>query len=540
MSLGKRNLIAIICGLCATLAYAPIYLFPLLFPAFSGLLYLINHAASPRKAFFVGWWFGMGYFVSGLYWFAYALLTDAAKFGWMIPFAVLGISAILAIYHGLASWLTFRWRMHGKILPLIFALNWLLMEWLRAHLLSGFPWNLVSASWMISDVSIQAFSLVGPYILGFVTVWAAASFFSLSLWERVGVRVASPDSNSFFVWKVPSPRPSPRGRGSLPLILPIILIVGGAIRLNSAHHDTYPDINIRIIQPNITQALKWQPQGRIDAIRTLYKMSKAPATKPLTHIIWPETAMTYEFNSNDFWAQNLAQIVPPKGLLFTGVVRREGEWEDSNVKLFNSLQAVDEQANIAMHYDKVKLVPFGEFVPFRHILPLEKITPGGIDFSAGEIKPPFKTAGLPAFRPLICYEAIFPQMAENIWPGWLLMVTNDAWFGTSSGPYQHLEMARARAVEQGVPLLRAANTGVSVVVDAYGRILQSIPLNQAGVIDTALPKATPTPTFYSVYGKWLEWMFLFIAALFSVQKQCASFCTRTFRKAKSSPSNNSI
>jgi apolipoprotein N-acyltransferase len=238
------------------------------------------------------------------------------------------------------------------------------------------------------------------------------------------------------------------------------------------------------------------------------KLTRSEGYEKITHIIWPETAMTYAFASGDYWAKELASLVPENGLLFTGVVRAEGGVASKDaLRIYNSVQAVDHEAVVRFVYDKNKLVPFGEFVPFRGILPVEKITHGQLDFTPGPgaIAWSDMPERLPEVAPLICYEAIFPGYSDHTKPDWLLNITNDAWFGISTGPYQHLQMSRARAVEQGVPLLRAANTGISAYVDAYGRVLKMLPLGVTGVLDNKLPKDSQYPTIYIRFSTLIHW-----------------------------------
>ena len=232
-------------------------------------------------------------------------------------------------------------------------------------------------------------------------------------------------------------------------------------------------------------------------------------------IIWPETALPYVLDGNENWKQMLAYLVPPETTLITGALRIGRNVET----LYNSVVAVAPDSK-SVSYDKHQLVPFGEFVPLRNILPLNKITPGTTDFSRGAGAVTLSHARTGRFSPLICYEAVFPDMVVNkaARPQWLLNVTNDAWFGNSPGPYQHADMVRFRAIEQGLPLVRAANTGISMVTDPYGRVLKSLPLNETGVIDKTLPKALPE-TGYAQYPTLLYIILLILGLLFRMPKK---------------------
>lgn len=484
-----RNLVAAMFGVLATLALPPFYAIPLLPVAFCGLYWLLVAAGSSRRSGLDGWWFGVGHFATGLYWIANALLVDAERFGWLVPFAAVGISGGLALFPAIAGMYFFRFRHLGGFRGIwLFALYWLVIEWLRGHLFTGFPWNLTGYVWSFSDVTVQLYAYLGIYLTGFVTV--LISLVPAALISGASRRVCALAVAAF-----------------------VCLLLLGYERLESAPQETVPGIMLRLVQPNIPQTLKWDPDYQMEGLQKLAALSVSEGKERVTHIIWPESAMPFMFRSGDVWAKRLAELVPPGGVLLTGVTRASGTPKSDDFHLYNSLQAVDDQGRVLMAYNKAKLVPFGEFVPFRDILPIEKITHGSLDFTAGKKGQSYNPGGLPPFRPLICYEAIFPELSGSVHPAWLLNITNDAWFGDSTGPRQHLEMARARAVEQGVSLVRAANTGISVVVDAYGRVLKALPLGSAGVIDSPLPKATPQPTIFAYYGGLLYTLFALASVL---------------------------
>jgi apolipoprotein N-acyltransferase len=268
------------------------------------------------------------------------------------------------------------------------------------------------------------------------------------------------------------------------------------------------DTQLRIVQPNISQSQKWTQQGRLDSLRVHAELSRLPTdAPPASFTIWSETAMPFTLYSNSVWPSRLATLIPPNTTLITGAVRADDAQE--KIQIWNSVVAVDAQANVLGHYDKHQLVPFGEFVPLRSVLPLDKITPGNIDFSRGKGPQALQIGTIPPFSPLVCYEVIFPWIAVDAAnrPAWILNVTNDAWYGDSPGPYQHFAISRMRAIEQGLPLVRAANTGISAVVDPYGRAVKFLKLGTRGVIDQALPKPLP-PTFYAKQGEWLVLLLL--------------------------------
>ncbi|MBY0355933.1 MAG: apolipoprotein N-acyltransferase [Rickettsiales bacterium] len=500
----RRKALLMILGVFATLSLPPFFAFPLLFSSFSSLLWLIIHSKTDKEAFGAGWWFGAGFFVSGLYWFAYALLVDAAKFGWMIPFAVFGISGILAIYTGVVAWLTRLLRHHDRFNWVLgFAALWMAGEWLRGYLFTGFPWNLIGYSFNGSEVTLQAASIFGAYGLGGIVVLVS----SLPVLFMVPIRASGQRRINAIV------------SGVIFLLL-LALGMWGQQRLMAHPPKNIANVRVRLVQPATDQYHKSNPSERQGLIRQQIEMSLSAGFETITHVVWPETAMPYYFSSHDYWASELAQVVPAGGLLLTGVVRPEtSKSGDKLLNIYNSFSALDDSGRVVAQYDKRKLVPFGEFVPLRHVLPLDKITPGAIDFTSGKRSGLVETVMGVQFFPLICYESIFPHLSAGAWPASLLNITNDGWFGLSTGPYQHLEMSRMRAVEQGVAMIRASNSGVSAVFDPYGREVASLGLGKRGVLDSAVPESTSQPTFYGLYGEALELGLLLVALLFCILRR---------------------
>ncbi len=269
-------------------------------------------------------------------------------------------------------------------------------------------------------------------------------------------------------------------------------------------------VRLRLVQANIAQHHKWRDDLRADHFARHVELTAAPAAAPITLVIWPETAVPYLLDREPERLAMIADLVPPGGLLITGAVRATPEGM-TPFQVWNSLRVIDDGGAVVATYDKHHLVPFGEYVPFRGILTLVKLTAGAVDYSPGPGPRTLALDGLPSVSPLICYEAIFPGQVTDPddRPGWLLNVTNDGWYGVSTGPYQHLAQARLRAVEEGLPLVRAANTGISAVVDSFGRVTASLGLAKAGVVDAALPMALPDPTPFARAGAW---PFLFVLA----------------------------
>lgn len=481
LSRWKRRAAAFAFGACFTLAMPPFMALPLLIPSFCGYWLLVRAAGTRRQAFADGWWWGFGCFTTGLYWMCIALLTDPLKFGWLIPFTLVGLNGVIALYPALTALVVRRFVRGGGMLALLsFAAIWTAQELARGMLFTGFPWNLSGYAFTASDALLQGASLIGVYGLGFVAVLAALAPALLN--KRFGaVKCVS-------VW-----------------MALLALFAWGQGRL--AQVDMRPEqaryvegVMLRVVQGNIAQHHKWNPERQMEGLKTYGALSIQGGLAGITHVIWPETAVPYVLTDHPSLVNLLTTVAPKSGALLTGTLRSEGEGD--NWRIYNSLAVVN-GAGIERWYDKHHLVPFGEFVPMRAILPIDKITPGTVDFSRGPGPQALAVPGAPSASPLICYEAIFPEEAvppNGERPGWLLNITNDAWFGTSTGPYQHLAMSRMRAVEQGLPLVRAANTGISAVTDAYGRVLHSLPLNSQGVLDSPLPKATVKATTYTRFG----------------------------------------
>jgi apolipoprotein N-acyltransferase len=297
--------------------------------------------------------------------------------------------------------------------------------------------------------------------------------------------------------------------------LPAIVFAGGAARLAvTPDPGLVADVRLRIVQARIDQKLKWREEERAANLEAHVALSRGAGWDGITHLIWPETATAYFLANDDRARARVSEAVAPGGLLIVGAVRME-RVPGQGIRAWNALHAIDEHGAILATYDKHHLVPFGEFVPLRRVLPIEKITPGAVDFTPGPSLVTLRVPGLPPLSPLICYEAIFPGHVARAddRPAFLLNLTNDAWFGESAGPHQHFAAARMRAVEEGLPLVRAANTGISAVIDGHGRVVAKLDLGARGVLDAALPKALAVPTPFARWGNWVLLPLLGIAFL---------------------------
>ncbi len=512
----QNCLLMIIVGALTTLSFAPFFqswILWLTLPIFAMKLRSLDAKTASAKSggektkgakskrthhFIYGWCYGLGYFLASTYWIANALLVDAATYFWYIPFATIGLSALLGCYFGLMA-LLLRHKSAVKIVPysFCFAGLWLLCELLRSYAFTGFPWNLLGYAWGASDVSIQSASIGGVFFLSLITALLAL----LPLWLRERQFIAT----------------------TCALTCLCAMLGFGAIRLANNPTNYVENVQLRVVQAAIPQSLKWEAAHKVAAFREHLALSASPAEIAPTHIIWSESSMTTPFEEGDYVAKMLSEAAPINGSLITGVVRVEKiiaekhnveKYSDNeNIKLYNSMQSITSTGEIDAIYDKHHLVPFGEYMPLRSLIPFEKLTSGTVDFASGSGQNLQQTKGAPAFHTIICYEAIFPHLSQNEGAKWLLNLTNDAWFGNSTGPRQHLQMARMRAVEQGLPIIRAAGSGISAVIDPYGRMLKSLEINVKNVLDSPLPQPSEKKPIAANYGIILSMIFLLLFLL---------------------------
>jgi apolipoprotein N-acyltransferase len=496
----RRNLLSFLLGVCATFTLAPFYIFPLIIPAYAGLFLLTCSAATRKRAFADGWWWGWGFYISGLYWFCIALLTDAEKFAWAIPFTLFGLNAVIALYPALACLLFYilfprRESACGSVARVCgFSFIWLAVEYARGHLFSGFPWNLAGYSFGFSEASLQLASVVGAYGL---------TLFTILLGTSVAV-IRCGRTYVFGIWA-----------------LFAASLLWGSYRLSNAGEGEATGVVLRLVQANILQPHKWDPRLQMQNLQDYIHLTQSAGLEKVTHVIWPETATPYVLRSSTPLAYHLGESIPAGVMLITGALRTEGEGKE--MKFYNSVLVINNYGKIIANYDKRALVPFGEFMPMRYLIPKFVTLPvGDSDFSIGAGAQELDIPGLPVVGVLICYEGIFPGLVAEavssgaVRPQWLLNVTNDAWFGMSSGPHQHFQMARMRAVEQGLPLVRVANTGITAYIDEYGRIKQQLPLGVRGMLDVPLQKSTLSNTTYSLYNKLFMLLFVCAGAILSI------------------------
>lgn len=504
----RRLAVAICAGAASALALAPLFVFPVLWLSVPVLVWLIDGADAPGtgrlrrlgSAMLVGWLFGFGYFLAGLWWIGAAFLVEAEEFAWLMPVGVVAFPAILALFWAFAAGSTRLFWPDGWPRILVFTAAFSLAEWLRGHVLTGFPWNSFGYTLTPAPIMMQSAAVVG-------------------LWGLTLV--------AFFVFAVPAAldgRCRYRRPGAIALVAVAATvlathIVYGTIRLADSPAAIHADIHLRIIQPAIPQNEKWVEENGDEIFRLQLELSEAVAPgsgagiDAFNLVVWPESAFPFYLNERPDMVAALAELLPSGTTLLSGAARYEDGVGDQPTRFFNSILVIDEDGAVLDAYDKVHLVPFGEYLPFQSTLEslgLRQLTglPGG--FAAGERLQTLTLADAPPFGPLICYEIIFPGAAveAGFRPSWLLNVTNDAWYGDTPGPRQHFHQARLRAVEEGLPLVRAANTGISAIVDASGRVVASLGVGSAGVVDGNLPVPRP-PTPYNRYGNTFFWIALF-------------------------------
>jgi len=487
----RRALLAFLAGAATTLAMAPTNLWPAMLVTIPAAVWLLDGAAAGRwsgvaAAAATGWWFGFGYFLSGLYWVGLAFLVDAKTFGWLMPFAVIALPAGMAIYTALGFALARALWMRGAARILVFAAALTAAEWLRGHLLSGFPWNTFGYALTTPLAMSQGVALIG--IWGF-------TFIALAVFASPAV-LADEAADTRRPWLVVA--------GAVGVL--IGLAAFGAVRLATTPTGFVDGVRLRIMQPNVPQDAKFNYTNKSQVMQHYLALSdratgpQSSGVREATHLIWPESAFPFFLTREPDALAQIAALLPPGTVLITGAARPA----EVSRHAYNSIYVIDHDGSILSAYDKVHLVPFGEYLPFQSLLErlgLQQLTKVQGGFLAGDRRRALASPRAPKFVPLICYEIIFPHDAvpPGERGGWLLNLTNDAWFGMSAGPYQHFQQARVRTIEEGLPLVRAANTGISAVVDPVGRVIRELPLGAEGVLDSSLPQPLG-PTLYSRMG----------------------------------------
>lgn len=472
----RRSLVAFLAGALAVLSQAPYDFFPVCFVSFPILVWLLDGASGERgdgairryiTIFGIGWWFGLGYFLFGLWWIGKALLVDAEAFAWALPLAVLGLPAGLAVFYGIACVIARSCWPDGLGRIVALACGFGLAEWLRATLLTGFPWNAIGYAAMPIPLLMQSVHVVGLFGINALAV---------------------------FVFAAPAVLGSGRHRRitlSAAVLLAAVHAGYGAWVL-AAPVEYARKLSIRIVQPSVPQGGKWDPAMRDEILARLIDLSGRPTTKGRAPelIVWPETALPFLLTDRPDALAAMGNMLADGQLLVLGAVRSEaGTAEGEPVRYYNATVAIDDNGEIVDAIDKVHLVPFGEYLPFERLfrqvgLRAVAETVGG--FSPGAHRRALQVTPAIAAEPMICYEVIFPGEVALPEVDFILNLTNDAWFGNTPGPYQHFRQAQVRAVEAGLPLVRSANNGISGVVDRSGRVVDAYALDVTGALDVEL------------------------------------------------------
>jgi apolipoprotein N-acyltransferase len=506
----RRRGIAFGAGALSALAMPPFFVFPILWITLPTFVWLIDGAVERAPsgrisrlgpAFSAGWWFGFGYFLAGLWWVGGAFLVEADEFAWLLPLVVLGLPALLALFWGIGAALaqllwSEDWR---RIFALAAGLGG--VEWLRGHILSGFPWNAIGYALTAGEVLMQSAALFGIYALGVIAV---------------------------AIFAAPAAMAPATGEGRRHVALPSLAVVAlaalglyGVLRLGDAGTASIPGLTVRIAQPALSQLQKWEPENKDEVLSQYFRLS-SPEGAPLesgTVLVWPESAFPYPLTQDPGTLAAIAELLPEGTALVTGAYREERPPAGAS-QFYNSIYVIGDDGTIVQAYDKMHLVPLGEYVPGGSMLRrlgLRQLADRG--FVAGPHRRALALPQGPSFAPLICYESIFSGalLSEGPRPDFILNVTNDGWFGRTTGPYQHFHQARVRAVEEGLPLVRAANTGISAIIDPYGRIIAHGPLGEATMIETSLPKAI-LPPFYAQWRGLLVILSLVVCMLMALTK----------------------
>lgn len=505
----RQALVALLAGALLTLGHAPYDFFAVGFVSFTLLVWLLDGVgAMPGRgrlraalpAFAIGWLFGFGYFLAGLYWVGNALLVEAEDFAWALPLAIVVLPAGLALFHGLAAFVARAlWSDDiGRIAALALAFG--AAEWLRGTIFTGFPWNAIGYIAMPVPVLMQSITVAGLYGMSAlaVFVFAMPALLAGRRHLRVGIAIAS--------------------------ILVVAHVGYGALRLAQADIGASETVNIRIVQPSIDQSEKWDGAARDRIFRSLLELSSLPpeeGAEPPSLLVWPETSFPFLLTDRPDALVALSELLSEGQTLVAGAVRVEGTAADGGIRYYNSILAIDHTGEIVDGYDKVHLVPFGEYLPFEEVLGqmgMSQVVQAFPGFTAGGQRRTLSGGSGLSILPFVCYEIIFP--GENGFASradLVVNVTNDAWFGNTPGPYQHFRQAQLRAVMLGLPLARAANNGISGFVDPYGRVVDAFGLDAIGVLDATIPlsRADALPSMVSTWGQWVVFFLLSFCILFA-------------------------
>lgn len=511
-----RKTTALLCGVLSALALPPFFQFWAIFVAFSGTIWLCVQADGNKKNLAaIGYWFGFGYFACGFYWIGNALLVDAAATGFLYPLVLLLNGAFFGLFTILPFWATAAGKNTLSKLLWFTAVWFLSTEWLRSFLLTGFPWNPISSVLAFRPALLQTLAFIGTYGLSMAVIFFAALpvFWLIKptkkrlIWPLVAV--------GFFgvLWEY-----------------------GTYVIAGTDHLPDGESVMVRLVQPSIPQSLKWDKAAVEANFQDYINLSRSKDNHHIDIVLWGETASPFDLTADEEHRQKISAAIPRHGYLITGLLRRQFEFD--RFVPYNSLAVINKRAQVLNLYDKSHLVPFGEYIPWRDYFPqwVRPLANNVAEFGRGEQFKTITIDGYPEFAPLICYEVIFSDdvVRKENKPQWMIVLTNDGWYGNSAGPYQHLVAAQMRAVEEGMTVVRSANSGISAVITPYGQIPVKIGLGKRGVKDAAVKLSLAHETLFGQYGNAIP---LGMAAVM----MCLAWLISTVerfrerRKAKSAP-----
>ncbi len=470
----SSKILILVSGMISGLVFAPTFFIPGLF-SLSLLCYQVQIANSWKEATILGFIFGFGHFLVSMYWISLGVAVYINEFWWAIPLALFGLPIILSCFITVTCSLGFLAKNH-HLYQFIFCLYWVFFEWIRSWIFTGLPWNLLGYAFSFSDVLIQCTSITGIYGLSFIVIYVSTSFWVIFTRQYSLLKILLTNS----------------------LLIISLVTYYGLLKLHN-NPTTFSNIKVRLIQPSIPQITKWDAEKFWKNLDLHIALSEKPYDIDL--IIWSEAAMVAPYDYPPIKRKILKMLNTKKAILITGGITTNDK-NNNDFEIYTSLYALTKEWNKLFEYHKSHLVPFGEYMPLKWILPLKKFTPGLLDYTKGDRQLVSIDKPNIIIKPLICYESIFPNFVRtsNKLSDVIINVTNDAWYGNSSGPYQHLQISRMRSVENGLPMLRTSNNGISAVIDPLGRIIQRRNINEIDYIDSLLPHKLKFETLYSQFG----------------------------------------
>ncbi|MBQ8750230.1 MAG: apolipoprotein N-acyltransferase [Alphaproteobacteria bacterium] len=473
----------------------------LIFPPFNGavlgyvaiilfLAYLYSFEKVDKKVFWRAYIFSFSFFIVAFSWICNALLIDGDKFINFIPVVILAIGGFFGLFLAIPAYLI-KWGKNCYAKALIFCVGVVFFEWIRSFIFTGFPWNLFGSALSFNNGLLQGASIIGTYGLSFVF---------LLLLSGISILVLGIVRCKFY------------GKAIYFILFPVLFLVGASLLYEKQE---IGDIKVRLVQPSIPQTFKWDEKSIYHNFREYIDLSKSQNLDGVDIVVWGETATPYFLDRDERHLKEVTEAIAEDGFLITGLMR--ASFDGGEYQVYNSMFVIDDNGVIKDYYDKSHLVPFGEFLPFRKYLPdfMKPIAKVVGNIKRGEKYKNIRVKNLPLMGGAICYESIFPKevLNKNEKPEILMVLANDGWYGVSAGPYQHLVASQLRAIEEGITVVRSANTGISAVIYPNGEIVGNIGLNEKGISDVNLPKILEYDTIYGMYGNSIVFLIMLLAIL---------------------------